>query len=163
MADRTILTESLCHVIWIGDRFKICLMTVVTTGRSPGETRTVARRTDQRGMLTGERKSGGSVIKRGWLPRRCRMASQAVLIERGQLVIRLGRLIIVCLVTGKAGGWCSGVLCCMTGNTGGLKVRAGQGEVSCTMIVAGWSPAVDSMTERTLVIETIGFMIRVDG
>lgn len=74
------------------------------------------------------------------------MAGEAILIEGRQLVIRLGRLVIVSLVTGKAGSWCSGVLRRMTGNTGGLEMRAGQREVGFVMIVAGRSPAIDSMT-----------------
>jgi hypothetical protein len=38
MANRTILAESLRDMIGVGDRLKICLVTVVTTSRSPGET-----------------------------------------------------------------------------------------------------------------------------
>lgn len=81
MADRAILTETLCDVIWIGYRLKIRLMAIVTSGWSAGESSAVARRTDQRGMLTGQIKSGGGMIKGRGIPRCGRVAGGAVLIK----------------------------------------------------------------------------------
>lgn len=74
------------------------------------------------------------------------MAGGAILIELRQLMVRLGRLIIVSLVTG--------ITCCrrprvlrgMTGNTRGLQMRAGQGERGRVMVILCGDPGVDIMT-----------------
>ena len=91
------------------------------------------------------------------------MAGRAVLIELRQLVIRFGRLIIISLMACIACGRSSGVLRRMAGNTGGLRMRSGQGERGRAMIIERRLPGSDRMTKRAVMRESADLMIRLNG
>ena len=85
------------------------------------------------------------------------------MIELGQLVIRFSRLIIISLVAGIAICRRAGILSGVTGDTGGLLVRAGQRKCGGIVIILGWHPRVDRVAERAIMSEPTGFVVRVTG
>lgn len=91
------------------------------------------------------------------------MAGRAVLIELRQLVIRFGGLIKIGLMTRIACGRSPGILSRVTGNTGGLRMRAGQWERGRAMIIERRLPGSDRVTKRAVMRESAGLMIRFNG
>ena len=63
VADRAVLTESLLHMVRVGDGLEIRLVAAVTASRSSGKSTTVTLGAEQSGVLTIEGKAGRGVIK----------------------------------------------------------------------------------------------------
>lgn len=91
------------------------------------------------------------------------MAGRAVLIELRQLVIRFGGLIIIGLMARETCGRSPGILSRVTGNTDGLRMRAGQWERSRAMIIERRLPGSDRVTKRAVMRKSTGLMIRFNG
>lgn len=111
-------------------------------------------------MLTGQGKTGAAVIKRRRLPGCGGVAGRAILIELGQPVVRLCRLIEIPLMTGIAGCRCPGILRGVAGSTIDLHVRTGQRKCRRGVIIVGRLPAVNGMTQRAIVRETARLVVR---
>lgn len=63
MADGAILTECLRDMIRVGDRLVVGLMAIVASGRSTRKACAMARRTEQRSVLSCQCESGVAMVK----------------------------------------------------------------------------------------------------
>lgn len=109
------------------------------------------QRESGRGMVESRRDPGGGVVARG-----------AILAETLLEMVGIGGSFKCRLVAGKASGRCSCVLGSVTGDAGGLRMRAGQRERCCAVIIIRRLPDSGCVTERTVVRKAAGLMIRFD-
>jgi len=156
----TIVIESLQYMIRRRYTFKVGLVTTVASGRRSGKRSTVAFGAHHGGMLSGQGKSGGSMIERRWLPGCGRVTGGTIVIELCQPVVGFRREIEVPLVTGIAGGGRPGILSSVTGGTSNLYMCTGQRKCRCGVIIIGRLPTVNGMTHGTIVRDTAGLVIR---
>ena len=81
MANGTIMIEIIGYMIGIRYRLEISFMTGKTGIGSIRISRGMTLLTGQRDMSTGNRKTGRSMIKRGWFPEIGRMTNDTVMIK----------------------------------------------------------------------------------
>jgi len=131
----------------------IALMAGIAVGRGARKAGGMAGNTGDGGMLSGQRETGGVMIKCRRRPAAGRMAAATVMAEIILHVVGVGRLLEIGLMAGIAIGGCPGV-------GGGVAVRtkrrdmlAGQGKTGGTVIETAGGPAAGRMAGGTLMIE----------